>query len=102
MKIKRFLPLLLPIAVPVLLFAPYSFLNQLILVDLFGCGCKPFFNANHFSFVFWGAMGVLSVSASILLSKRIKPLWIKIAYILGNIAITVCIYNTFTTALMWN
>ncbi len=101
MKIKKILPLLLPIAIPVLLFAPYSFFNQLIIVDLLGCGCEPFPNANHFSLLFWGAMGILNGGLSFFVSKRITPKWAKILYILVVIIVVLLLCNAFYRALLW-
>lgn len=99
--IKKYMPLILPVVTPILLFAPYSFVNQLFLVEWLGCGCVPSFNANDFTALFWGVTGILSVGAAILMSHRISVRAAKIAYILCIAATMVYICNLFNRVLMW-
>ncbi len=108
-KIKKYIPLAIPFSIPILLFAPYSFLNQLLLVKWLGCGCpidadtpaRPF-NANDFTSVFWGVLCLFMVWVAFVLSKRVENKYTRIIYILCVIITMVIVYPTFCDALKWN
>lgn len=104
------------LAAPLLLFAilliPYSWLNQTVIVDLFGCGCPKFtetgecitpdFNANHFTALFWSVISLCATVIAGFLSKRIHKVWLRAVYILAIFGISLLISREFSQMMMVN
>ena len=104
------------LAAPLLLFAillvPYSWLNQSLIVDIFGCGCPKFtetgevitpdFNANHFTALFWSVISLCATVLAGVLSKRIPKLWLRIVYILAIALVALLISQEVTQMMMVN
>ena len=105
-KILAVVPFItVPILIPI-----YCFLDSLILVDIFGCGCVPStqsnmlnipFNANDLrltvlSFLTVG-MAVLSILISRAFHKKITKILYCLAVILLNVVLTVWVVEAF----MW-
>ena len=95
------LPLFLPI---------YIILDNLILVDLFGCGCVPStqsnifnisFNANDLRFTVFSTLTIIMFMWSLHISKRFDRNIAKLLYcsavLTVNIALTLWVVKTF----MW-
>ena len=105
-KILAVVPFItVPILIPI-----YCFLDSLILVDIFGCGCVPStqsnmlnipFNANDLrltvlSFLTVG-MALLSILISRAFHKKITKILYCLAVILLNVVLTVWVVEAF----MW-
>jgi len=105
-KINIMLPfIIMPIFIPI-----YEILDNLILVDIFGCGCVPIaqtnmlnipFNANHLRMTIFSiltiGLSIWSVSVSKIFSKKsIKHLYC-FAVAIFNVIMTLWTVKTF----MW-
>ena len=105
-KIKAVIPFItMPIMIPI-----YCFLDSLVLVDIFGCGCVPStqtnmlnipFNANDlrltvFSVVTIG-MTILSVAISKSFQRKSTKFLYRIAVVLLNVILTMWVVKAF----MW-
>ena len=105
-KILAVVPFItVPILIPI-----YCFLDSLILVDIFGCGCVPStqtnmlnipFNANDLRLTVFSVlnvgMAVLSVNISRAFHKKIAKVLYCSAELLLNVALTMWVVKAF----MW-
>ena len=105
-KLMTIMPIIImPICIPI-----YIILDNLILVDIFGCGCVPStqtnmlnipFNANDLRVTVFSALTVGLFIWSIVIAKTFKRKILKIVYcitvILLDVALTLWIVNAF----MW-
>ena len=103
---------------PLLLFAilciPYSWANQQVIVEWFGCGCPVIdefgniiennFNANDFTAVFWSFISICATVLSVFLSKRIpkEKMWFRMLYIVTIFLASLLIAYQFCQMMMWN
>ncbi len=112
--IKTIAILLAPLLLFFVLFFPYIWLNNNVLVDWLGCGCPKMdesgnllpnqFNANDFTRLFWLFIALCTTALSAFLSKSIprKRWWLRIVYIVGMLAVSLLIGYHFSQLLMWN
>ena len=105
-KITIILPIIImPICIPI-----YIILDNLILVDIFGCGCVPStqtnmlnipFNANDLRVTVFSALAIGLFIWSVVIAKNFKRKIVKIVYcstvILLDVILTLWIVNAF----MW-
>jgi hypothetical protein len=106
--------LISPILLFPLLFIPYWWLNSEFIVEWFGCGCPKvdefgnmidsYFNANHFTFLFWLFISACVTVISIFISKRIpkEKLWLRILYIAVMLVISLLITRQLCHIMMWD
>ena len=106
---KRFvtkLPFLtMPIFIPI-----YFILDNLILVDIFGCGCVPTvapnmlnipFNANDLKFVVFVVVTILLSVWSICIAQRMDTRIAKFKYCLAVLVHNVILAFAYITTFMW-
>lgn len=105
-KIKAVIPFItMPIMIPI-----YCFLDSLVLVDIFGCGCVPStqtnmlnipFNANDLRLTVFSVltigMTILSVAISKLFQRKSTKFLYRIAVVLLNVILTMWVVKAF----MW-
>lgn len=105
-KIVALLPfLVMPIAIPV-----YCLLDNLVFVEVFGCGCVPSaqtnmlnipFNANDLRLVVFSLVTLALSVWSVFISKRFNKRAVQIIYcllvVLINVMLTIWVVKTF----MW-
>lgn len=107
-KIIKKLFLIIPILPYFVLFKPYWWINQEFLVDKFGCGCDPSFNANDFTKIFWYSIFAITTVLSIFLSKNItiEKKWLrvrlKIIYIVFMALVSFMIVKNNIYIMMWD
>lgn len=103
-------------ALPLLLFAvllvPYSWLNQAVIVDIFGCGCPKlgadgvmlvdYFNANDFTALFWLGVSACATVWAAILSRSMRQKWGRAAYVLAIAALSVGVSYWFWRMMLWN
>ena len=112
--IKTAAALLSPMLLFVVLPIPYSYLNGLVFVKWFGCGCPKFdadgnmispdFNANHFTMIFWAVVSVCAAVLAFFLSKKVikgKP-WLRALYVVAVLAVSCLISFVLYKHMMWN
>lgn len=102
-------PMLLFVVLPI----PYSYLNGLVLVKWFGCGCPKFdaagnmispdFNANHFTMIFWTVVSVGATVLAFFLSKKFigNRKWLRALYVAGILAVSLLISCFIFRMTMW-
>lgn len=105
-KIVAILPfIIMPVFIPI-----YIILDNLILVDIFGCGCVPSaqtnmlnipYNANDLRFTVFSVLAIVLSVWSIIISKAFKRKITKLLYcfavILLNVMLALWVVKTF----MW-
>lgn len=105
-KIKAVIPFItMPIMIPI-----YCFLDSLVLVDIFGCGCVPStqtnmlnipFNANDLRLTVFSVltigMTILSVTISKSFQRKSTKFLYRIAVVLLNVILTMWVVKAF----MW-
>lgn len=105
-KIKAVIPFItMPIMIPI-----YCFLDSLVLVDIFGCGCVPStqtnmlnipFNANDLRLTVFSVltigMTILSIAISKSFRRRSTKVLYRIAVVLLNVILTMWVVKAF----MW-
>lgn len=105
-KIKAVIPFItMPIMIPI-----YCFLDSLVLVDIFGCGCVPStqtnmlnipFNANDLRLTVFSVltigMTILSVAISKSFQRKLTKVLYRIAVVLLNVILTMWVVKAF----MW-
>jgi len=105
-KIKAVIPFItMPIMIPI-----YCFLDSLVLVDIFGCGCVPStqtnmlnipFNANDLRLTVFSVltigMTILSVAISKSFQRKSTKVLYRIAVVLLNVILTMWVVKAF----MW-
>lgn len=111
--IKTAAALLSPMLLFVVLPIPYSYLNGLVLVKWFGCGCPKFdaagnmispdFNANHFTMIFWTVVSVGATVLAFFLSKKFigNRKWLRALYAAGILAVSLLISCFIFRMTMW-
>lgn len=95
----------LPISIPI-----YCFLDNLVLVDIFGCGCVPSaqtnmlnipFNANDLRLTVYSILTIVLSVWSMIIAKRFNKTSSKVLYCLAvtllNVVLTLWVVKTF----MW-
>ena len=101
---------------PFLLFAflvwPYQYLNETVLVEVFGCGCPQIdengnasessVNANDITAVFWLLVALFVTVIATLLARRFPSLWLRILYVLGVFLLSLTIAHALYRNMMWN
>lgn len=113
--IKKFLILLMPLLLFIILLVPYSYVNSEIIVDWLGCGCPKvdaetgemihdYFSANDFTACFWLAVSLCVTVASASLTKLLSKnkVWLKILYVILMLAASLFISYQFIQVMMWN
>lgn len=97
--------ILMPIIIPI-----YKILENLILVDIFGCGCVPStqnnmfnipFNANDLRLTVFAVVTVVLSIWSIFISKTFKRKMSKLLYCLGVILLNVMLALWTVKTFMW-
>lgn len=105
-KIKAVIPFItMPIMIPI-----YCFLDSLVLVDIFGCGCVPStqtnmlnipFNANDLRLTVFSVltigMTILSIAISMSFQRKSTKVLYRIAVVLLNVILTMWVVKAF----MW-
>lgn len=111
--IKKIAILASPLLIFIVLFIPYSWLNQEIIVEWLGCGCPVLdefgnmvenkFNANDFTRLFWFFITLCTTAVSALLSKRIwkEKKWFRVLYVAGMLAASLGIAFSFAQMMAW-
>jgi len=100
--LKKIAFLSLPLAVFVVLYIPYSFVNSYFIVDWLGCGCNPGFNANDFTRLFWLAASIgISVLSFFCSKKHFEKVWTRALYSFCILAITILLSVPFCISMMW-
>ena len=105
-KLVTILPfVILPISIPI-----YCVLDNLLFVEIFGCGCVPSaqtnmlnipFNANDLRQTVFSILTIgLSVS-SISIAKRINKTYLKVLYALAVVLLNVILSLWVIKAFMW-
>ena len=103
-KVTASLPfLIMPVFIPI-----YTVLDQLFLVDIFGCGCVPSvqtnmlnipYNANDLRLTVFGLLAVGMSVWSIILAKNFEKKIAKLLYcaavVLMNVALALWVIKTF-------
>lgn len=102
-SLKNIAILVSPLALFVILLIPYSLINEIFIVNLFGCGCNPHFNANDFTALFWLFISICATTVSVFLSKRIpeEKKWIKVLYIVSIFLISLSTTYKLCQIMMW-
>lgn len=108
---KKKIMIMLPIIIMPIFIPIYIVLDNLILVDIFGCGCVPStqtnmlnipFNANDLRVTVFLALTVGLFIWSLIIAKNFKRKFVKIAYcftvILLDVILTLWIVNAFIWA----
>ena len=112
---KNLLKAIALFAAPLLLFPvlliPYSWFNQAVIVDVFGCGCPKFteagelitpdFNANDFTALFWTVISVCAALLAAFLSKRIPHKWLRVVYVIAVLLLSLLISREFSQMMLW-
>lgn len=114
MKKSPFQVLLLGL-LPFLLFAlvvwPYQYLNETVLVEVFGCGCPQIdengnaiesaVNANDITAVFWLVIAILVTIIAAILARRLPRRWLRIMYVLGVFLLSLAMAQELYRHMMW-
>lgn len=105
-KIVAVMPfIIIPIIIPI-----YSILDNLILVDMFGCGCVPStqanmfnipFNANDLRLTVFAVVTVVLSIWSFFISKTFKSKMSKLLYCLAVILLNVMLTLWTVKTFMW-
>ena len=105
-KITIILPIIImPICIPI-----YIILDNLILVDIFGCGCVPStqtnmlnipFNANDLRVMVFSILTITLSIWSIVIAKTFKRKIAKILYCIAIILLNVILTLWIVNAFMW-
>lgn len=105
-KIIALLPFfIMPVVIPI-----YMVLDNLILVEIFGCGCVPStqtnmlnipFNANDLRLTVFSLLTIVLSVWSIVISKRFKRKMMKILYTVAVILLNVLLSMWTVKAFMW-
>ena len=105
-KILAALPVvIMPIFIPI-----YIILDNLILVDIFGCGCVPStqtnmlnipFNANDLRVTVFSILTITLFTRSVVIAKNFKRKIVKIVYCLTVILLDVILTLWVINAFMW-
>lgn len=117
MNIKKILRktaiLTTPLLLFVILFIPYNWLNQNLIVEWLGCGCpkidvngniiNSYFNANDFTLLFWLFISICSTILSIFLSKKLlkTKILIRIIYVIVIFIISLTLSYLLFRLMMW-
>lgn len=113
-SVKKIAVLATPLLLFVVLFVPYSWVNQKFIVEWLGCGCLAIdefgnmvennFNANDFTALFWLFVSICATAASVLLSTRIprEKMRLKVLYIIGMFLASLLISCQFYQKMMWD
>ena len=111
-QVKNIAILLSPLLLFVVLLIPYSWLQQTVIVDIFGCGCPKFteagelitpdFNGNDFTAIFWSAISLCAAVLAAFLSKRITPKWLRVVYVIVILLVSLLISGGFCQMMMMN
>jgi len=105
-KLIAVLPfVIMPISIPL-----YSILDNLIFVEVFGCGCVPStqtnilgipFNANDLRFTVYGILAIGLSVWSIVIAKTFKKKSIRILYCFAVLAVNTLLALWVTKNFMW-
>ena len=105
-KILAVVPFItVPILIPI-----YCFLDSLILVDIFGCGCVPStqanmlnmpFNANDLRLIVFSVLTVGMAVLGVILSRAFHKKITKILYCFAAILLNVVLTMWVVKAFMW-
>ena len=113
MKLNDKIIFLTPLLSFLVLFIPYSWVNQQFLVKWFGCGCpkidkfgnmiSDYFNANDVTKLFWSVIALCSTVAAFFLSKKIskEKWWLRVLYVVGIFVVSLFVARRFTQMMMW-
>ena len=101
-RLKKTVFLTIPVIVYIALYIPYSVINSRLIVDWFGCGCNPGFNANDFTRLFWFVASIVMSLLSFVCSKKhLSKIWIRVIYALCVLALTLALSVPFSQSMMW-
>ena len=105
-KIKAVIPFItMPIMIPI-----YCFLDSLVLVDIFGCGCVPStqtnmlnipFNANDLRLTVFSLVTIAMSIWSCFIAKSFKSKIVKLVYCSSVILLNVLLTIWSVKAFMW-
>ena len=105
-KITTVLPfVIMPILIPI-----YCFLDSLIFVDIFGCGCVPStqtnmfnipFNANDLRLIVFSLLSIGLSAWSIVIARNFKRITTKLSYCIAVILLNVTLTMWGVKTFMW-
>ncbi len=110
---KKFLILLSPLSIFVLLYYPYSLFNSQYVINWFGCGCptvdeygnmvEKSFNANDFTMIFWLCIAVIATIISCFTARSIpKDRWyLRVIYVVLLLALSLFFAYAARSSMMW-
>ena len=100
--LKKVACLAFPLVIFIVGYIPYSFINSQFIVNWFGCGCNPGFNANDFTRLFWFVASFVTSLLSFICSKKhLSKMWIRIVYTLCVLSVTLALSILFSQSMMW-
>ena len=111
--VKKLIWLISPFLLFFILVIPYGYINSRLIVKLFGCGCpkiddagnviENYFNANTFTAYFWTFIAISVCTLSVYLAFRfIKNKYMRLAYIIAVLVLSLLLSSALTSAMMWN
>lgn len=101
----------LPFVIMPVFILPYQILDNLVLVDIFGCGCVPgaqtnmlniAFNANDLRRMVFVALTLLLSVWSVRISKDFKTKAARILYTFAVLAVNTALTMWVVQAFMWS
>ena len=105
-KIKAVIPFItMPIMIPI-----YCFLDSLVLVDIFGCGCVPStqtnmlnipFNANDLRLTVFSVLTIGMTILGVAISKSFQRKSTKALYMIAVVLLNVILTMWVVKAFMW-
>lgn len=107
---KKKIIALLPFAIMPIFIPIYMVLDNLILVEIFGCGCVPStqanmlnipFNANDLRMTVFSLLTIVLSIWSIVISKRFNRKMMKILYTVAAILLNVLLTMWTVKTFMW-
>lgn len=109
---KKFVRLFWQVLLFPVLYFPYRWLNQAVIVQWLGCGCPQIdengqavyraFNANDFTWFFWWAVALAVMIISLCQLLRMKRWQYKVLYLIVIFLACALIVPAFFESLYWN
>lgn len=100
-KVKKVLLMSSPFLIFPFLCVPYAYVNSAYLVDLLGCGCVTYFNANDFTLLFLLTVSVCVLILSLLLCKNTQGKRLRILYVTLMLAVSVIVSFILYRMMLW-
>lgn len=100
--LKKVACLVFPLVIFIAGYIPYSFINSQFIVNWFGCGCNPGFNANDFTKLFWIVFSICVTVISFFVSRQhLSKVWMRAIYVIAILAVTLGLSVPFCLSMMW-